>query len=101
MKMVKQKFTIKLEYPEADTKVTAKELYGIIGTGLKCFGWNIKVQEEDIPQPIYENRYNNTLCNNELQKLLKQFPGNAMVAVEYCDVKKLQYFPDRNLIAID
>ena len=101
MKMVKQKFTIKLEYPEADTKVTAKELYGIIGIGLKCFGWNIKVQEEDIPQPIYENRYNNTLCNNELQKLLKQFPGNAMVAVEYCDVKKLQYFPDRNLIAID
>lgn len=50
---------------------------------------------------IYENRYHNTMCNGELQKLLKQFPDDAIVAVEYCDVKKLQYFPDRNLIAID
>lgn len=100
MKMVKQKFTIELEYPEMDTKVTAEELYRIIGTGLKCFGWDIKVQE-DISQPIYENRYNNTIYNNELQKLLKQYPNDAMVAVEYCNVKKLQYFPDRNLIAID
>jgi hypothetical protein len=28
-------------------------------------------------------------------------PGDAMVAVEYCDVCQLKYHPDRNLITID
>ena len=56
---------------------------------------------EEISRLIYENRYSKTMLNSELQELLQQFPGNAMVAVEYCDVRKLQYFPDRNLIAID
>lgn len=56
---------------------------------------------EEYAQLIYENRYNKTMLNIELQELLKQFPGNAIVAVEYCDIRKLQYFPDKNLIAID
>lgn len=50
---------------------------------------------------IYENRYDKTMRNKDLQELLSKFPDDAIVAVEYCDVKKLQYFPDRNLIAID
>ena len=50
---------------------------------------------------IYKNRYDKTMRNKDLQELLSKFPDDAIVAVEYCDVKKLQYFPDRNLIAID
>ena len=46
METTKQKFTIELEYPELDAKVTEQELYGIIGVGLKCFNWNIKIKEE-------------------------------------------------------
>jgi hypothetical protein len=53
------------------------------------------------PLEIYENRYNRTMRNKDLQELLSKFPDDTIVAVEYCDVKKLQYFPDRNLIAID
>lgn len=56
---------------------------------------------EEFSQLIYENRYNNTMLNSDLQELLKQFPKDAKVAVEYCDIRRLQYFPDRNLIAID
>ena len=56
---------------------------------------------EEFAQLIYENRYNNTMKNEELQELLKQFPKDAMVAVEYCDVRQLKYHPDRNLITID
>ena len=46
MKTTKQKFIIELEYPEQDMKVSEQELYEIIGIGLKCFGWKIKIQEE-------------------------------------------------------
>lgn len=56
---------------------------------------------EEFTQLIYENRYNYTMKNEELQELLKQFPGDAMVAVEYCDVRRLKYHKDRNLITID
>lgn len=56
---------------------------------------------EEFAQLIYENRYSKTMTNSELQALLSQFPGDAKVAVEYCDVSCLQYFKDRNLIAID
>lgn len=41
------------------------------------------------------------MSNKELQELLAKYPDDAIVAVEYCDVKRLKYFPDRNLIAID
>ena len=42
----KQKFTIEFEYPVMDAKVTAEELRNIISTGLKCSGWDIKVEEK-------------------------------------------------------
>ena len=35
------------EYPKMDAKVTEKELYEIIGIGLKCFGWTINIKEEE------------------------------------------------------
>lgn len=46
METTKQKFTIEFEYPVMDAKVTVEELRSIIGIGLKCFGWDIKVTEE-------------------------------------------------------
>ena len=39
--------------------------------------------------------------NEELQELLKKFPKDALVAVEYCNIQQLKYHPDRNLITID
>lgn len=59
------------------------------------------MSESSISQLIYENRYNKTISNKELQALLKQYPDNTLIAVEYCDINKMQYFPDKNLIAID
>lgn len=55
----------------------------------------------DAAELIYQNRYGKTMRNIDLQNLLKQYPDDAMVCVEYCDVSLMQYFPDRNLIAID
>lgn len=46
MEITKQKFIIEIERPTMDCKVTEGELYEIIGTGLHCFGWNIKINEE-------------------------------------------------------
>lgn len=46
METTKQKFTVEIEHPIMDMKTTAEELRGIIGIGLKCFGWDIKVEEE-------------------------------------------------------
>ena len=46
MEITKQKFTIEIERPTMDCKVTESELYEIIGAGLHCFGWNIKITEE-------------------------------------------------------
>ena len=59
------------------------------------------MSKSDISQLVYENRYNKTISNKELQELLKQYPDNTLIAVEYCDINKIQYFPDKNLIAID
>lgn len=50
---------------------------------------------------IYENRYHNTMRNDELQKLLKQFPDDAIISIEYCNIRELKYYEDRNLIVID
>ena len=46
METTKQKFIIEFEYPIMDAKVTTEELQKIIGVGLKCFGWDIKIKEE-------------------------------------------------------
>lgn len=57
--------------------------------------------EKELQQLIYENRYNHSMKNEELQKILKQFPKDALVVVEYCNIRHLKYNPDRNLIIID
>jgi hypothetical protein len=60
-----------------------------------------------VPEDLYcevtgfIHKFGWTVKNEELQGILSQYPKDAMVAVEYCDVKNLRYFPDRNFIAID
>ena len=49
----------------------------------------------------YPYPFSNTCTNGELIDLLSQFPRDAIVGIEYCSPKKLQYFKDRNFIAID
>lgn len=41
------------------------------------------------------------LTNKELQDLLKHYPDDAIVVVEYCNIRELKYIKDRNLITID
>lgn len=43
----------------------------------------------------------NQVTNKELQDLLKQYPDNAIVVIEYCNIRELRYNEDRNLITID
>lgn len=47
-----------------------------------------------------ENR-TNPVTNKELQDLLKQYPDDAIVAIEYCDIREMKYIKERNLIVID
>lgn len=60
-----------------------------------------------VPEDLYcevtgfIHKFGWTVKNGELQDILSQYPKDATVAVEYCDVKNLKYFPDRNFIAID
>ena len=60
-----------------------------------------------VPEDIYYETngfihpFSKTVKNGELQDILSQYPKDAIIAVEYCDVKNLKYFPDRNFIAID
>ena len=49
----------------------------------------------------YPYPFSNTCTNGELIDLLSQFPRDAVIGIEYKKNKKLQYFPDRNFIAID
>lgn len=41
------------------------------------------------------------ITNKELQDILKQYPGNAIISIEYCNIRELKYYEDRNLIVID
>lgn len=41
------------------------------------------------------------ITNKELQDFLKQYPDDAIVVVEYCNIRELKYYEDRNLIVID
>ena len=43
----------------------------------------------------------NQVTNKELQDLLKQYPDDAIVAIEYCNIQELKYIKDINLIVID
>lgn len=42
----------------------------------------------------------NQVTNKELQDLLKQYPDDAIVVIEYCNIRELEYIKDRNLIII-
>lgn len=55
METTKQRFIIEFEYPIMDAKVTVEELREIIGIGLKCFGWDIKVKEESYDRTTTRN----------------------------------------------
>ena len=48
METKKQKFTVEFEYPVADASVNIYEMRKILYEGLKCFGWDIKVTEEEV-----------------------------------------------------
>lgn len=50
---------------------------------------------------FYENKSYVPISNKELQDLLKQYPDDAMVVVEYCNIRELKYYEDRNLIVIE
>lgn len=41
------------------------------------------------------------ITNKELQDILKQYPDDATVVVEYCNIRELKYYEDKNLIVID
>lgn len=66
---------------------------------------------QDVPIVVPEQEYckkkglpykfSNTVTNEELINILSKFPKDAVIGIEYCNPKKLQYFPDRNFIAID
>ena len=54
-----------------------------------------------VAETFYENKSYEPISNKELQDLLKQYPDDAMVVVEYCNIMDMTYYPDRNLITID
>ena len=41
------------------------------------------------------------MTNKELQEILKQYPDDAIVVVEYCNIRQLKYQEDQNIIKID
>lgn len=41
------------------------------------------------------------VTNKELQKLLQQYPDDAIVVIEYCNIRELSYNENTNLIMID
>lgn len=43
----------------------------------------------------------NPVTNKELQDLLKQYPDDAIVVIEYCNIRDMKYFKESNIIAID
>jgi hypothetical protein len=43
----------------------------------------------------------NQVTNKELQDLLKQYPDDAIVVIEYCNIRELRYFKESNIIVID
>lgn len=48
-----------------------------------------------------EEFMSNQITNKELQDLLKQYPDNAVVVSEYCNIRELRYSEENNLITID
>ena len=82
--------------PECFLAFTNAEFKDITMDGAYFVPENIYCKTEGTLHPFFK-----TVTNGELQDILSQYPKDATVAVEYCDVKNLKYFPDRNFIAID
>ena len=79
METTKQKFTIEFEYPIMDAKVTAEELREIIGIGLKCFGWDIKVMEEqyeDVDMEVLKIIWIDSCASNMNWTLMDELDGD-------------------------
>lgn len=41
------------------------------------------------------------VTKKELEELLKPYPDDAIVCIEYCNIKELQYIQEQNLIVIN
>ena len=41
------------------------------------------------------------MTNKELQEILKKYPDDAIVVIEYCNIRQLKYQKDQNIIKID
>ena len=40
------------------------------------------------------------MTNVEFQNILKQYPDDAIISIEYCNVENMQYDKESNLIII-
>ena len=96
---------ILVEWPESQNFIGQKGCYFCQFDDENSFGE--LDQAMFVPEDLYcevtgfIHKFGRTVKNGELQDILSQYPKDAIVAVEYCDIKNLKYFPDRNFIAID
>ena len=96
---------ILVEWPESQEFIGRPDCYFCQCNDENSFG--TLDQAMFVPEDLYckvtgfIHKFGWTVKNGELQDILSQYPKDAIVAVEYCDVKNLKYFPDRNFIAID
>ena len=96
---------ILVEWPESQEFIGRPSCYFCQCNDENSFG--TLDQAMFVPEDLYcevtgfIHKFGWTVKNGELQDILSQYPKDAIVAVEYCDVKNLKYFPDRNFIAID
>lgn len=94
-----------VEWPESQEFIGRPDCYFCQCNDENSFG--TLDQAMFVPEDLYcevtgfIHKFGRTVKNGELQDILSQYPKDAIVAVEYCDVKNLKYFPDRNFIAID
>ena len=95
---------ILVEWPESQIFIGQEHCYPVIPVSEEEYSLD---QAMFVPEDLYcevtgfIHKFGWTVKNGELQDILSQYPKDATVAVEYCDVKNLKYFPDRNFIAID
>lgn len=54
-----------------------------------------------VTETFYENKCHVSITNKELRDILKQYPDDAIVCIEYCNIRELKYYEDINLIVID
>lgn len=48
METTKKKFIVEMEYPILDAAPNIYEIMKSLYDGLKCFGWSIKVTEDEV-----------------------------------------------------